>query len=244
MKQPKQKFEKQLITIMGKGGVGKSLLARAVMCHAGQQNLPIAAFDGDASNASLARFYPKAHVVDVDGDLATTHWYETHVVPPLLESGPRIVLLDLGAGSERLFRRWCLENHAPEVLREQGVEMAIWHAMDPSLDSVSPFLDTVASLPDVRHVVWFNHGLAKGMDVAQPERAFAAIGREPEFIEAVQDRLQLVIPNLPASAEIDAQDLRFELAGSAQGSPLFLFERMRVFRWMQNMSAALTQALA
>lgn len=244
MKQPKQQFKKQLITIMGKGGVGKSVLARAVMCHAGQHNLPVIAFDGDASNASLSRFYREANVVDVDGDMATAHWYETHVVPPLLESGPRIVLLDLGAGSERLFRRWCKENNAPDVLKEQGVEMRLWHVMDPSLDSVSPFLDAVATLPEVAHVVWFNHGLAKGMDVAQPDRAFAAIGREAEFIEAIQDRLQLVIPNLPASAEIDAQDLRFELAGSAQGSPLFLFERMRVFRWMQNMSAALTQALA
>lgn len=244
MKQQKQKFDKQLVTIMGKGGVGKSLLARAVMCHAFQHKLPIAAFDGDASNASLARFYSEARVVDVDGDLATANWYETHVVPPLLEPGPRIVLLDLGAGSERLFRRWCQENHAPDVLKEQGVEMVLWHVMDPSLDSVSPFLDAVATLPEVQHVVWFNHGLAKGMDVAQPERAFAAIGRELEFIEAIQDRLQLVIPNLPASAEIDAQELRFELAGAAQGSPLFLFERMRVFQWMQNMSSALTLALA
>lgn len=239
----KTKIQKQLVTIMGKGGVGKSLLARAIMCHAQQQNLPVAAFDGDASNASLARFYPEAHVVDVDGDLATTHWYETHVVPPLLEPGPRIVLLDLGAGSERLFRRWCQENHAPDVLQEQGVEMVIWHVMDPSLDSVSPFLDTVASLPGIRHVVWFNHGLAKGLDMAQPENAFAAICREPEFIEAIQDRLQLVIPNLPASADIDARDLRFEVAGAARESPLFLFERIRVHRWMETMSSALTHAL-
>lgn len=237
------KLEKKLVVIMGKGGVGKSLLSRTLMHYAQQQKLSIVAFDGDASNASLFRFYPEAKLVDVDGDLQTTNWYETHVVPPLLESGKRLVLLDLGAGSERLFRRWCVENRAPEVLAEHGVEMIIWHVMDPTLDAVSPFLDTVACLPNVRQVTWFNHGLAKGLDVLEPEKAFAAICREPEFVEAVQGRQQRVIPNLQASREIDIRDLQFALAASCVESPLHLFERIRVYRWLQSMSAEISEAL-
>jgi hypothetical protein len=234
---------KKLVVIMGKGGVGKSLLGRATLCHANQENLPVVAFDGDASNSSLARFYPQAHVVDVDGDMQTSNWYETNVIPPLLETDNRIVLLDLGAGSERLFRRWCLENNAPEVLREHGAEMVIWHVMDPTLDSISPFLDAVLSLPKVRQVVWFNHGLAKGLDLIDPEKAFAAIRREPEYIQAIKGRLQLAIPNLQASPQIDAQDLSFEVAAAARESPLHLFERIRVYHWLQAVSAAISKAL-
>lgn len=237
------KQDKTLVVIMGKGGVGKSLLSRMLMYYAQQENLPIVAFDADASNASLARFYPEATVVDVDGDLPTTHWYEMNVVPPLLEPGKRLVLLDLGAGSERLFLRWCVENRAPEVLQEQGTELILWHVMDPTLDAVSPFLDAVNSLPKVRQVVWFNHGLAKGLDVVDPDKAFAAIRREPEFVEAIVGRQQRTIPNLQASREIDVRDLPFDLAASGTESPLHLFERIRVYHWLQAMSAEIAEAL-
>lgn len=233
---------KKLVVLMGKGGVGKSLLARATLCHALRQGIPITAFDGDASNASLARFYCEAQVVDVDGDLQTCDWYETQVVSPLLSDQAQVVLLDLGAGSERLFRRWCSENQAPEVLKGEGIELVLWHVMDPTLDAVSPFLDAVTHLPQVRHVVWFNHGLAKGLDVVAPAKAFQAIEQEPEFIAAIEGRTPLIIPNLQASAQIDAQDLRFEQAYSKE-SPLFLFERLRVSYWMAQMSHAIGQAL-
>ena len=232
--------QKKLIVLSGKGGVGKSTLARALITHAARKNIAFRAFDGDGSNASLARFHSEVDVIDVDGDLRIADWYESQVIPALLADDCQIVLLDLGAGAERLFRTWCIHNQAVDVLAGESVAISLWHVLDPTLDAVSPLLEAVQLLPQVEHVVWLNHGLAKGLDVTAPDRAFDAIRREPEFIDVVRDRKVCVMPPLLEGPLIDAQDLSFEEALATHG-PLALFQRLRVKRWLEQVGLAIDQ---
>ena len=234
--------QKKLVVLSGKGGVGKSTLARALIAYADSRSIACRAFDADGSNASLARFYPEVEVIDVDGDLRISGWYERQVIPALLSGDNQIVLLDLGAGAERLFRSWCVDNDAVNVLARELVSISLWHVLDPTLDSVSPFLESVQLLPNVDHLVWFNHGLAKGLDVADPNRAFDAIRHEPEFIIALASRRLCVIPLLLEGAIIDAQDLSFEDAIAANSS-LTLFQRLRVKRWLEQVGASIDEVL-
>lgn len=229
----KPEVRRRLHVVCGKGGVGKSMLSRAIAWYWQNLQMPFVAFDGDASNATLARFVREARVVDVDGDALIYRWFEETVVPNLLDSRYARVLLDLGSGAERLFRGWAVKNEAPALLMEEEVTITVWHMLDPSLDSVSPALEMIAALPQVRHVVVFNLGLAKGVHTYEPERAFDAIRAEPEFVEAVRDRPILNLPPLLDGAALDAVDMDFVTA-AADGSPLTMFERMRIRKWLAS----------
>lgn len=221
---------RRLHVASGKGGVGKSTLSRSIAWVWQSCDLPFTAFDADASNATLARFLPGTVVLDVDGDGLVNRWFEETVIPSVL-TGQTRVLLDLGAGGERLFRMWSANNDAPALLSAEEVEICVWHLLDPSLDSISPMLDTMAAMPDVEHMVVFNLGLAKGIHSYQPEAAFAAILQEPEFQEAAKGRTVIKLPPLLDGARLDAADMDFS-AAIADGSPLTLFEKMRVKKWL------------
>lgn len=235
---------KPLVAISGKGGVGKSTLARAALAFAQRHGIRVTAFDGDGSNASLARFHPSTEVVDVDGDVQVQHWFESRVVPALQHEEVEMVLLDLGAGAERLFRSWCHLNEADRLLAEIGVTIQVWHVLDPTLDSVSPLLEGVEVLPSVAHQVWFNLGLAKGLHVTAPRQAFTAIEAEPEF-KAVMAQIGAPIRPLPPlqdSPRLDQLDLAFT-AAIQPNSPLTLFERARVKRWLNDVEPLLAHSL-
>lgn len=221
---------RRLHVLSGKGGVGKSTLGRAIAWSWQSCNLSFSAFDADGSNATLARFIPGTVVVDVDGDGQVHNWFEETVVPSVLTGHSR-VLLDLGAGGERLFRTWSSNNDAPALLASEGVGICVWHLLDPSIDSISPLLDTMAAMPDVKHMVVFNLGLAKGFHSYQPEAAFASILQEPEFQVAAKDRTIIKLPPLIDGAKLDAADMDFATA-IAEGSPLTIFEKMRVKKWL------------
>lgn len=230
----KKKLSPRLNVVSGKGGVGKSMFSRAMAWSWGSVGAQFKAFDADGSNATMARFVPNTTVVDVDGDGRVSSWFERVVMPPLVAGDTRHALLDLGSGAERLFRGWACANEAPALLRDIGVEITIWHLLDPSVDSISPMLDTVSVLPDVEHAIVFNLGLAKGVHTYDPAAAFAAIEAEPEFQEASKGRPMLKMPPLLEAARIDRDDMTFELAVSEK-SPLFIFERVRVYRWLDRM---------
>lgn len=224
------KPSRRLHVVSGKGGVGKSTLSRAIAWSWQSCNLRFSAFDADCSNSTLARFLPGTVVVDVDGDGLVNRWFEETVIPSVLTGHSR-VLLDLGAGAERLFRTWSSNNEAPALLASEGVGICVWHMLDPSIDSVSPMLDTMTAMPDVDHVVVFNLGLAKGLHSYQPEAAFAAILQEPEFQEAAKNKTIIKLPPLLDGAKLDAADMDFT-AAIAEGSPLTIFEKMRVKKWL------------
>jgi hypothetical protein len=231
---------KKLVVTSGKGGVGKSTLLRAAIAFAEQKGIRFKAFDGDGSNSSLNRFHSNAIVVDVDGELLVQNWFETVVIPALMDQETQLVMLDLGSGAERIFRKWCDENDAAALLAEEKIRIVICHVFDPTLDSATPFLDTVAALPQVSHTIWFNHGMAKGLDSPHPEKAFEALIREPEFQETALDMERYVIPPLLESGKLDAADLNFTNAISPT-SQLTLFERMRVKRWLDQMASQLAE---
>lgn len=228
----------RLVAISGKGGTGKSMIARALVWHYRHRDIRFEAFDADGSNATLARFYPTTRVVDVDGDGLVEHWFETSVVPALVDSEADRVILDLGAGAERLFRQWANRNDAVALLGEQAVEITLIHVMDPSLDSISPFLENVQLLPGMAHVVVFNLGLAKGLQAYEPSKAFDAIRAEPEFINAAHELPIVGLPPLLEAGELDAGDIPFEHAID-HGGPLNLFGRMRVKKWLETVSTEL-----
>jgi hypothetical protein len=227
----------RLVAISGKGGTGKSTIARALVWHYRNKGIPFEAFDADGSNATLARFYPGTQVVDVDGDGLIARWFEQSVVPALLDGQTERVILDLGAGAERLFRHWASRNDAVALLGEQAVEITLIHVMDPSLDSISPFLENVQSLPEMAHVVVLNLGLAKGLQAYEPSRAFDSIRAEPEFQEAAEDLPILELPPLLEAGDLDARDIPFENA-IGQKSPLTLFGKMRVRKWLETVSTS------
>jgi hypothetical protein len=211
-----------------KGGVGKSVLARLIAQYCIDRSIPFTALDGDLSHGALLRFYNDfSFSIDLDH-------YESadEIVHQALDS-ERVVLVDLGAQSNKALQRWISDNGLVELCQEMNMPLLFWHVMDDGKDSVDLLERLLDRFGDtVGYVVVKNKGRGNRFSIFEnssaKEKAMALGARIIEL-----DQLYPGTMN-----KIDEINSSFWAAANNKepqaGRCLNMLERRRVKIWLEN----------
>ena len=218
-----------------KGGVGKSVAARALAQYFIDREQPFTGFDTDRSHTSFTRFY-----ADYASPVIVDSYEGLDRIVAALESGATdtpvpSVIVDLAAQTAAPLARWVQDSDLLALLAEMGVTVNFWHVADAGHDSVDllgRLLTTYGAGPG--YVVLRNHG--RGSD-------FSQLDASPAMAKARE--LGAYCIDLPALHEtsmrkIDRQNTSFWAAIHDRSSPdcLGMLERQRVKTWLRNAYAS------
>ncbi len=151
------------IVLQGKGGVGKSLVASALMQYLMESRggAPIRGVDTDPSNQTLAGYEvlaARALPILAEGTSRVDEGKFDELVKWLVED-PAEAVIDTGATSFLPFSNYLLENDILALLRKQGRSIRIHTVITggPSLlDTADGFRSLARTLPSASMVVWLN----------------------------------------------------------------------------------------
>lgn len=222
-----------LTVTVGKGGTGKSTIARVLLHRAQAAGRNLAAFDADVSNGTLTRFYRDAVIRygGTDQPEAIEAWFEQSVWPAA-ETGS--ALLDCGAGIERVFSAWA------ELLG--GVagakDVTILTVFDRSKDGLATLEAITRDLPMAHHVIVLNEGRLGS------SQTFGEIRDHRIYRQAIATGAKTVaLPRFERDDVLDNLNVSFADAiggasknGAAQLGP---FDRQRLIRWLRDVDTAL-----
>jgi hypothetical protein len=218
-----------------KGGVGKSVAARALAQYFIDREQPFTGFDTDRSHTSFTRFY-----ADYASPVIVDSYEGLDRIVAALEGGDAdtpvpSVIVDLAAQTAAPLARWVQDSDLLALLAEMGVTVNFWHVADAGHDSVDllgRLLTTYGAGPG--YVVLRNHG--RGSD-------FSQLDASPAMAKARE--LGAYCIDLPALHEtsmrkIDRQNTSFWAAINDRNSPdcLGMLERQRVKTWLRNAYAS------
>ena len=218
-----------------KGGVGKSVAARALAQYFIDREQPFTGFDTDRSHTSFTRFY-----ADYASPVIVDSYDGLDRIVAALEGGDAdtpvpSVIVDLAAQTAAPLARWVQDSDLLALLAEMGVTVNFWHVADAGHDSVDllgRLLTTYGTAPG--YVVLRNHG--RGSD-------FSQLDKSPAMAKARE--LGAYCIDLPALHEtsmrkIDRHDMSFWAAIHDRSSPdcLGMLERQRVKTWLRNTYAS------
>ncbi|MFT3990420.1 MAG: hypothetical protein QM680_03315 [Luteolibacter sp.] len=218
-----------------KGGVGKSVVARALAQYCIDHDIPLQGFDSDRSHGSFQRFYEDytRHVVLEDFE-SLDQLAETS----LRGDGVQVVV-DLAAQSSKSLRKWMEDTGVFELFRDAGVKVNCWHVLDDgrdSLDMLGRLLDEFKE--EVNYVIALNHGRGA---------KFGAFHDSPFKARALELGAKIIeIPKLHESSmrQVDHTNSSFWAAtnAAADGSQLLgILERQRVKVWLRKLYSELDQ---
>jgi hypothetical protein len=209
-----------------KGGVGKSVCARALAQWCVDRALPFAAIDCDVTQQSLARSYAEFTQVI---DLARTESAD-QIVDRALGSERRVVV-DLPAQSARLLEAWLDGAQVLEYAQQLGVGVTFLHVTDGGAASVRELeraLEHVGSRAG--HVVVKNMGRA--LDFVQLDESTAR-----HRLHELGSK-EMALPALEATAmfKVDRYCLSFWSASHVPDGEHALgpLERRRVQLWLEK----------
>jgi len=213
-----------------KGGVGKSVTARALAQYLIDRNQPFAGFDTDRSHHSFTRFY-EGFVSPVAVD--TFEGLDAAVDE--FEGNPhRSVVVDMAAQSLAPLARWVHESSMLEVFKELGVPVNFWHVVDDGKDSVDllgTLIDTFGLGPN--YVLVLNEGRGSDFSLVKGSQSMKKAA-------AVSAKV-IALPRLQEACmrKIDAQNTSFWKAINDRSSEhaLGLLERQRVKNWLAGVYA-------
>jgi len=115
-----------------KGGVGKSVVARAVVQRCIDKELPFAAFDADGSHGALLRHY-KDFATPID----LTRFESSDEILSAATNAVSQVVVDLPAQSERFLGQWIDDADILGFAQDCGVNVVFWHVIDDGKDSIT-----------------------------------------------------------------------------------------------------------
>jgi len=229
---------KSSILLIGgeKGGVGKSLVSRALAQYFIDCSVPFVGFDTDRSHGALMRFYSDyASPVLIDRYEALDHIVETAVEQPGIR-----VLVDLAAQTHAPLVAWMDDSGVLDLAQENDLRITYWHVMDTGRDSVDLLRQVLDRFQDRLNYVVVRNQL-RGNDFSNLEksglldRLSSLGGRVVEMKQLHQSVIQ----------KIDAKDRSFWAAkqSSAEyGAGLGLMERQRLKTWMNHVFAEFNAA--
>jgi len=226
----------KLIAIHGKGGAGKSTVARYVLHRALATGQPVTGFDCDASNGTLSRFH-RDHTVRTTGEgEAFMKWVESEILP-CAQTGTAVV--DLGAGAERTFFEWAASLDLGEVMAEYGIDVTLLCVLNQARDSLVVARAAVTALPTTRHVLVLNHGGSSTRD------DFASIKKHSAWDKLTADAKHPIVevPYLPITM-VTLDELNTSFADAAAGAVkdgaarLGPTDRSRLKVWLRTLDAA------
>lgn len=213
-----------------KGGVGKSVVARALAQYFVDRQLAFVAVDADTSHGALRRYYADfTQAVDLESFPSADQIMDRAL------AADRRVLVDLPAQSARLLKRWLDAGEVVNFAREMDVSLVLWHVSDGGFDSVNELQRAVETFGDsVNYVVVRNFGRS-------PE--FSQLDKSPTLtaLYAAGGRV-MELPALDGETmyKIDSLGTSFWAAiNSLGGEPgLSAMERRRAKRWLEQVYAA------
>ena len=218
-----------------KGGVGKSVVARALAQYYIDKGRPFTGFDTDRSHTTFARFY-----ADYAAPVVVDRYEGLDQIALPFEDAPEegaghSVIVDLAAQTAAPLARWIRDSDLLGLLDELGVRVNFWHLADAGKDSVAllgGLLETYGEGPN--YVVVKN--LGRGTDFSQLEAS-----TELAAAQALGARV-ISLPELHEASmrKIDRQDASFWAAINQRGGDdaLGMLERQRVKSWLKTVYAA------
>lgn len=207
-----------------KGGVGKSLTARALAQYCIDRQLPFTAFDTDRSHGALLRFYGDyAAPVALDRAEALDA-----IVESAAEQADRRVLVDLAAQTHDTLAQWMEEASLLAVAADEGIQITYWHVMDAGKDSADLLKTLLDRFGDgLRYVLVRNQ--VRGSDFTALEQS----GQQQRAEALGAQVVQLRKLSDGAVLKIDAASSSFWKA-TTPGGGLGLMDRQRVKTWLAD----------
>ena len=117
-----------------KGGVGKSVVARALAQYYIDKGRPFTGFDTDRSHTTFARFY-----ADYAAPVVVDRYEGLDQIALPFEDAPEegaghSVIVDLAAQTAAPLARWIRDSDLLGLLDELGVQVNFWHLADAGKD--------------------------------------------------------------------------------------------------------------
>jgi len=219
-----------------KGGVGKSLVSRALAQYFIDHSMPFVGFDTDRSHGALMRFYGDyASPVLIDRYEALDHIVEVAVEQPGLR-----VLVDLAAQTHAPLVAWMDDSGVLDLAHENALRMTYWHVMDTGRDSVDLLRQILDRFQDRLNYVVVRNQL-RGNDFSNLEKS-GLLDRLSDLGGQVVEVKQL---HQSVIQKTDAKDSSFWAArqsGAEFGAGLGLMERQRLKTWMNHAFAQFNAA--
>ena len=214
-----------------KGGVGKSLVSRALAQYFIDHSMPFVGFDTDRSHGALMRFYADyASPILIDRYEALDHIVEAAVEQPGIR-----VLVDLAAQTHAPLVAWMDDSGVLDLAPENALRITYWHVMDTGRDSVDLLRQVLERFQDRLNYVVVRNQL-RGNDFSNLEKS-GLLDRLSDLGGRVVEIKQL---HQSVIQKIDARDSSFWAAkqsGAEFGAGLGLMERQRLKTWINNVFA-------
>ena len=214
-----------------KGGVGKSLVSRALAQYFIDHSMPFVGFDTDRSHGALMRFYADyASPILIDRYEALDHIVEAAVERPGIR-----VLVDLAAQTHAPLVAWMDDSGVLDLAPENALRITYWHVMDTGRDSVDLLRQVLERFQDRLNYVVVRNQL-RGNDFSNLEKS-GLLDRLSDLGGRVVEIKQL---HQSVIQKIDARDSSFWAAkqsGAEFGAGLGLMERQRLKTWINNVFA-------
>lgn len=216
-----------------KGGVGKSFFSRTFIDYLKSQDLGFSAYDSDATNSTLFRFYPD-----------DTNHLDTSIVGGLdelvnrLESATHPLVVDCGSGAMDKITHWMSEIDFRSLQLDLDIRVVLFFILGTDKDSLKILKDMTGYFgSNASYVIVRN--LGRGSDFSQYDQSNT---REKLLSELHAKEIELTALSEKVSLAIDKKNLTFTQAQSSQ--ELHLADRQRVKLFKLAMKQKIDQCLA
>jgi CobQ/CobB/MinD/ParA nucleotide binding domain len=197
------------LTLQGKGGVGKSVVATLLAQYLRDKGIAAKCFDADPLNQTLAGFaglgVTKVDLMETTekGRRINPRRFDDLVEQIAEQSGESHVIVDTGSSSFVALVHYLVSNDVPDVLSQTGHELVVHTVVTGGqalLDTLHGVAQLVKQLDNVRFVVWLNPFWGP---VAEDGKTF----EQMKTYQDIKKRIQTVV-NLPAFVdELFPQDI-------------------------------------
>jgi hypothetical protein len=197
------------LTLQGKGGVGKSVVATLLAQYLRDKGIAAKCFDADPLNQTLAGFaglgVTKVDLMEVTekGRRINPRRFDDLVEQIAVQPGESHVIVDTGSSSFVALVHYLVSNDVPDVLSQTGHELVVHTVVTGGqalLDTLHGVAQLVKQLDSVRFVVWLNPFWGP---IAEDGKTF----EQMKTYQDIKKRIQTVV-NLPAFVdELFPQDI-------------------------------------
>jgi MinD-like ATPase involved in chromosome partitioning or flagellar assembly len=197
------------LTLQGKGGVGKSVVATLLAQYLRDKGIAAKCFDADPLNQTLAGFaglgVTKVDLMEVTekGRRINPRRFDDLVEQIAEQSGESHVIVDTGSSSFVALVHYLVSNDVPEVLSQTGHELVVHTVVTGGqalLDTLHGVAQLVKQLDNVRFVVWLNPFWGP---IAEDGKTF----EQMKTYQDIKKRIEAIV-NLPAFVdELFPQDI-------------------------------------
>jgi hypothetical protein len=203
------------LTLQGKGGVGKSVVATVLAQYLRDRGIAAKCFDADPLNQTLAGFaglgVTKVELMETTekGRRINPRRFDDLVEQIAGQPGESHVIVDSGSSSFVALVHYLVSNEVPAVLSQTGHELVVHTVVTGGqalLDTLHGVAQLVKQLDSVRFVVWLNPFWGP---IAEDGKTF----EQMKTYQDIKKRIETVV-NLPAFVdELFPQDIAAMLKG-------------------------------